>query len=102
VERKVDTSIEQTDTGNERKLGQYIHDMAQTQEILSAQLHTNTRELVMSSEKADQAVEVAREVEASVQNQTSRIEAKLDEHIEGSAKLVEEIAAIKAIVEGAA
>jgi hypothetical protein len=46
VEAKVDTTIANQDTANGKALGETVHDIAQTQEIISAQLHTNTRELL--------------------------------------------------------
>jgi outer membrane murein-binding lipoprotein Lpp len=44
------------DTGNDKDLGTTVHDMAQTVEILSAQIHTNTSETLAAREKAEQAV----------------------------------------------
>lgn len=46
VERKVDQAIDNQDTGNGRNLGTTVHDLAQQQEVVLAQLHTNTRETI--------------------------------------------------------
>lgn len=37
--------LDQHNTGNEHTSGEYIHMIAQTQEVILAQLHTNTQEL---------------------------------------------------------
>jgi hypothetical protein len=40
------------DTGNQRRLGETVHDIAQTVEILAAQIHTNTRETLETRQHA--------------------------------------------------
>ena len=57
VEQKVDKVIDLSDTGNDKKLGTYIHEIAQLQEIISTQLHTNTKELLIVAEKLDRHIE---------------------------------------------
>jgi Na+/glutamate symporter len=57
VETKMDQALTNQDTGNNKQLGETVHDMAQTQEILSAQIHTNTREVVVLSQKLDQHID---------------------------------------------
>lgn len=47
------------DTGNEKNAGETIHDMNQTLEILSAQIHTNTAETLGARAKAEAAAEKA-------------------------------------------
>jgi len=41
------------DTGNEKKLGHTVHDIAQTVEVISAQVHTNSTEILDISRKLD-------------------------------------------------
>ena len=48
---EVRDSAEQLSTGNGKSLGNTVHDNAQMLELLSAQLHTNTRELLMLAER---------------------------------------------------
>lgn len=57
------------DTGNDRPIGETIHDIAQQQEIAAAIQHTNTRELV-------QVVE-----------HVVKVEDKLDGHIEDAQRV---------------
>ncbi len=44
-------------TGNEKDIGVTVHDIAQTVELTSAQVHTNTRELLDISSKLDAHLE---------------------------------------------
>lgn len=88
VEAKVSETLAKQDTGNDKGIGEVVHNIAQAQEILAAQLHTNTREILMVSAKADlaatQALTAAKkavEVEQRVTEGHSRIEMKLDAHI---------------------
>jgi len=46
-------SAEAQDTGNAKKLGHTVHDIAQTVEVISAQVHTNATELLSINEKLD-------------------------------------------------
>jgi len=51
------------DTGNDKDLGATVHDIAQLQEIMSAQLHTNTRELLDLRERQIDAAEARVEID---------------------------------------
>jgi hypothetical protein len=64
--RRVKRIEDKADTGNAKDIGTTVHDLAQTTEILSAQIHTNTKELLTIS----QGVE--------------KLGDKLDEHMEPS------------------
>lgn len=66
------------DTGNDKDIGTTVHDIAQMQEVMSAQLHTNTRELLNLREKQLDAAE-----------HRQQIDAKLTEHIEESSRVHE-------------
>ncbi len=50
-------AAEQLDTGNEKNLGHTVHDIAQTVELIAAQTHTNTSELLNISGKLDRHLE---------------------------------------------
>lgn len=45
------------DTGNDRDIGTTIHDIAQTVEVLSAQVHTNTKETLDALEASKKVTE---------------------------------------------
>ena len=45
------------DTGNGRSLGETVHDIAQTVEVLSAQVHTNTQETLDALEASKKVAE---------------------------------------------
>lgn len=47
--------LDAMDTTNDKKLGVYIHDIAQQLEFVIAQVHTNTTELMMLAEKVQAA-----------------------------------------------
>jgi len=114
VEAKVDQGLEQTSTGNGKNIGETVHDIAQLQEVLSAQVHTNTRELLVVSTKADKAAAKAtlaaakadlaaakaEQLERIVNESSERLESKLDQHLTDSSGKFEEI--ITKLDEGAA
>jgi len=66
VESKLDRSIKDQDTANGKGLGETVHDMAQTQEIISAQLHTNTKEIVSHAETLQTHIEESRQVHEAI------------------------------------
>lgn len=70
VETKVDETKDKLDTGVEKDIGYLLRDIAQTQEILSAQIHTNTKELLIMQGRQD-----------SAQLHREAIDHKLDLHI---------------------
>ena len=70
---------EQMDTGNDKHLGETVHDIASMQEIMSTQLHTNTRELLGLSMKVDR-LQIHHEAHAL----------KLDDHLELTSELITE------------
>ena len=45
-----DELAEKIDTGNQKDIGRYVHDIASNQQTILALLHTNTREVTMLSE----------------------------------------------------
>ena len=59
------------DTQNGRALGETVHDIAQTVELVQAQGHTNTGELLALHHKADRGIELA-----------TAVKQRLDEHID--------------------
>lgn len=72
--------VEEVDTGNGKKLGAAIHEIHQTVEVLSAQVHTNTKETLELSEKVDTHLE-----------DFEMLNEKLDGHIEESTKVHERL-----------
>jgi len=66
VESKLDQVREDQETSNGMNLGETVHDMAQTQEIISAQLHTNTKEIVNHAETLQTHIEESRQVHEAI------------------------------------
>jgi Na+/glutamate symporter len=66
VESKLDKVSEDQETSNGKNLGKTVHDMAQTQEIISAQIHTNTKEIVNHAETLQTHIEESRQVHEAI------------------------------------
>lgn len=70
AQRVVTKFQEQIDTGNEKRLGETVHDIAISQELMSAQLHTNAREILNISVKLNDHLDATTELVKNYQEET--------------------------------
>ena len=75
---KAAVAADQMQTGNEKNLGLTVHDMAQTVEVVAAQIHTNTTELLALHHKADRAFEVSRGVSEKLDRHLTEVSPMVD------------------------
>jgi len=92
--RSSSKTAKKVDTGNGKDLGVTVHEIYQTVEALSAQVHTNTKELLDNSEKITSIEDkLDSHLVISARNTESYVHdvAKLQEHIDLSNQIHERL-----------
>lgn len=97
AQRGIAPVAEQLDTGNEKKLGQTVHELAQNVEIVATQAHANARDTVELGDRVEGKLDRIEDKVDRIDGRVDRVERKteqvkdsLDGHIDDMASRVAE------------